>query len=598
MIRLEITDPTTGTVHVPHLPADSSFEMVRENPMFTRRGDYTYDINISLRDPHNRAIYNHIDRLTATSHPHGRRARLLCDGHVIADGTEVILKKEGDTLKIQILAGASELNHLTADENLMIRDMDFGIVENYTYEYANTVIEKCYPEANYAYPSLNGLRYNEVLGRTQGAVYYHPESILIPCPYLMFYVEKFIRLLGYELEENELLQDERWRRLIIIPHQTGILEYAKILPKWSAAQFVDEIEKFFNCSILIDGINRKARIVSANKPVTTESNIAIPDEDILDEYNTDFKGENKEVFLHNYENVGYKTVPRGEDRLGDYVKENSRTQVLQGPLEGAMLAAGDWVLYDRNGTGQLLVCIYKLTNPSSPSDYQMLYRVDFFADHVSNKEAERTELGIVPAYIPCDLYFEGYEEPTILSPLPKLGDYTPVCFNQAVSGNVSDKVLDTIAVAFYLGPVEARVDPYYTLKLDISTETALAMIEGLRHQFIPVCITHHYYILSGSWRGQELHAFEWDIDDNDVPGCSNWTLSLEGEHGRYATDFSNSTPVNTDLQYVLRFRGKALYDPTCPFLIHGRLFACQQLKYTFKDGRQHPIVEGTFYPYI
>ena len=118
MIRLEITDPTTAEILVPHLSASFSFEMVRENPLFNRRGDYTYDIDISMRDPYNRAIYKHVNRLTATSKPLNRRARLLADGHVIADGTEVILRLEADTLKIQIVAGNSELNYLTADDNI------------------------------------------------------------------------------------------------------------------------------------------------------------------------------------------------------------------------------------------------------------------------------------------------------------------------------------------------------------------------------------------------------------------------------------------------------------------------------------------------
>ena len=135
---------------VPHLPSTLGFELIRENPFFARRGDYTYDIDISLRDPHNRAIYDHIDRLTRAGRPQNRRARLYCDGHVICDGTEVILKKEGDNVKIQILAGNSELNILTADENLRIRDMDFGSFTEPRDR--QTYLGQIYPDVRIAYP--------------------------------------------------------------------------------------------------------------------------------------------------------------------------------------------------------------------------------------------------------------------------------------------------------------------------------------------------------------------------------------------------------------------------------------------------------------
>lgn len=36
-------------------------ELITENPYFTRKGEYTYDIDIDLRNPNNRMIYQHIN---------------------------------------------------------------------------------------------------------------------------------------------------------------------------------------------------------------------------------------------------------------------------------------------------------------------------------------------------------------------------------------------------------------------------------------------------------------------------------------------------------------------------------------------------------
>ena len=275
MIRLEITDPETGLIYVPHLPAELSFEMLRENPLFDRRGDYTYDIDINLRDPHNRAIYQHIDRLTSIRKPKLRAARLITDGRVICDGTEVILKKDGDLLKVQIVAGNSEMNYLTAAENLYIREMDFGSIPTPTIETVQQVMDKCYPAANYAFPTiykgsdtefdedsqLNPKIFDNDYYYRLGEMHYSSGSELWPQPYLLYYVEKFIELLGYKIRRNSLRNIERWKRLMLISGYKT-LNYAKMLPNWTAAEFLEEIEKFFNVIIVVDQITKNADIIN------------------------------------------------------------------------------------------------------------------------------------------------------------------------------------------------------------------------------------------------------------------------------------------------------------------------------------------------
>ena len=108
MIRLEIYTEGQTTPLVPNISPEISFEMIRENPLFNQRGDYTYDIDISLRDPHNRKIYEHIDRITSNSYPKGRKMKIICGGNTVCEGTEVILRKEDDNVKVQVLSGNSE----------------------------------------------------------------------------------------------------------------------------------------------------------------------------------------------------------------------------------------------------------------------------------------------------------------------------------------------------------------------------------------------------------------------------------------------------------------------------------------------------------
>lgn len=76
------------------------------------------------------------------------------------------------------------------------------------------------------------------------------------------------------------------------------------------------------------------------------------------------------------------------------------------------------------------------------------------------------------------------------------------------------------------------------------------------------------------------------------------TLELNGQQGLYNTHFRPEQAIDIQEACTIKFRARGGYDLKLPFLIRGRLFVCQQLKYTYADSHQHPIVEGTFYPYL
>ena len=81
-------------------------------------------------------------------------------------------------------------------------------------------------------------------------------------------------------------------------------------------------------------------------------------------------------------------------------------------------------------------------------------------------------------------------------------------------------------------------------------------------------------------------------------GREDLTLELNGEYGLYENHFKSELVSNLEDSYTIYFNSKEILDPTSKFLIHGRLFVCQQLKYTYANGHQDPVVEGIFYPYI
>lgn len=583
---------------VPHLPSTLGFELIRENPFFARRGDYTYDIDISLRDPHNRAIYDHIDRLTRAGRPQNRRARLYCDGHVICDGTEVILKKEGDNVKIQILAGNSELNILTADENLRIRDMDFGSFTEPRDR--QTYLGQIYPDVRIAYPTVftayasdkdSDITYDvPYIGNKMifenGNSQYDASAPSRMFPFLMYYVEKFIQLLGFTIGTNELLQDERWKRLIIINGYQEVVEgrgivASKMLPDWSAAEFLQEIETFFNCVIVCNHVTKVANILSAKSFYSSANTVRLRDEDILDEFDCDFTVD--EQFYNNYANVQYK-MPDNE--WGKYASlsedvRNKCTRETAGISDQHIRSTDQWKIFhdEQYDFDYFSLWIKQDENTRAHT----IRRVDFFAQHLENVGSVNT-MRIVPAEIRVVQAFPAQGQGWLTCAMPQYVERTEdQDFEESLeNGMAEEKTMDTMQVAFY-GAIRLR----RSNSDGVETMPYVApMLFNQRYHTLWVNLHRYQDIMDGAVR----------ITDNDITDGSKMNLELNGDAGRFGMDFSQSAQVNSKEARTIRFRGGAELDPTRQYLIHGRLFACQQLKYTYSNGSQHPVVEGIFFP--
>ena len=56
------------------LPKDFSVQVKRENPLFTKNGEYTYDITLPLGNPTNAELYKHLNRLNSVTEVASKRA--------------------------------------------------------------------------------------------------------------------------------------------------------------------------------------------------------------------------------------------------------------------------------------------------------------------------------------------------------------------------------------------------------------------------------------------------------------------------------------------------------------------------------------------
>ena len=83
------------------LPKDFSVQVKRENPLFTKNGEYTYDITLPLTNATNANLYKHLNRLNSVQEVATKRhAVLLADNRVYCNGTEVITGWTDDTVSM------------------------------------------------------------------------------------------------------------------------------------------------------------------------------------------------------------------------------------------------------------------------------------------------------------------------------------------------------------------------------------------------------------------------------------------------------------------------------------------------------------------
>lgn len=111
------------------IEADNSIEIIRKNPLFSKEGDLTYDINLDLKSAQNAKLFGYLNRFQILNQPTGRTAALYDGPRCIIRGTEIVLSIDDSMVKIQIVGTNSELNYLTGFD-MSIRDYDYGPVAN------------------------------------------------------------------------------------------------------------------------------------------------------------------------------------------------------------------------------------------------------------------------------------------------------------------------------------------------------------------------------------------------------------------------------------------------------------------------------------
>lgn len=552
------------------LSSDLQFDIIRENVLVNKSGDYSLNINIDLRSKQNRAIYDKPLKLSSKFEYQNREATLLANGEVIMKGTEVVLAIEERTAVVQILSNNSAVKFFF-DDSISIRKLNLGTVETLNPTDAARVTNAAFtPGVDEAYPvvirrdvGVNNIIYGAPplynYSQTRTDVVFDDNTTLMPQPYLLSIIKKVCNAIGYTITTNSI--DTVKNRHLIIVQNYHMTEYAKMLPDWTIKEFISEVEKFFNVIFRFNTINKTVEIISVKSFYESTNPYLINRNKVLDMFSVNLDKQ-EDAFQTSYDNVGYKLPSDNYWRMANIDKNT---------MASANIEPASWGYQGQDGDEYLRTIFYdaekdvffirrKTDNGFIP------HLVNDFIDHNVSDKVGKSELGIRPAKIAYHYYVSDYGSQNFAAPSVFDKDQTEQTFEEVIIEGDKEYIPEDIQVAIFLGNIQDRGGAY---KVCQSQTTYL--------NDFPAGLAH--------FPTEEIDGFD-----------ETWTLSIRGKNGRYLKEFVNDVHLDTSKIFHIKFIASGpLLDPKNKFILGDESFYCKQLKYTVTDCKLGKIVEGEFF---
>lgn len=592
------------------LPENFSITVVDENPFFTKNGQYTYSITLSLLDPVNAKIYGHLNRINNDMDiPENRTAYLVVDNEVVINGTEVILEYSEKEVKIQLVSGNSELNFLIGGDR-KLRDLDLGIAD-VNPDTVKDDLDHPYPERNWLvlpYIARNlsgdevGARF--VLNRwildyttTPHSLQYQfdgnhgiasdPSSELSyynnyrPQPYLCFIMEAVLRSLGYTLTFNSIAEHPVLRYMYIV-HGFDTWEFARMLPDWTVNEFLTKIETQFDSTFVIDKFAKTAGLYFNYDDVIDET-VSV---EMLDEYTLEVDEDNTRSIQS--ANIGYNIDLSDDDY---YLYQKLDKSVKEAVKQGEYSTPGN-LLGKINDSSDIyrLRKIFMETLPDETDviagSHYIAYnngarilprKVDSFRNLIQDPEREEIDItfDILPA--PMDLqqlsrYYCQYPVVTESDPVVKPSDeieedFTPV--QELIEGDNSVESA-TVPAKMYLALYSGR-------------QTLITFYPGSQAEDFPIP-----YVESLSEFFEDSNTIYYFNESHVNPFRLEW---LKQEI------YDKSANVDLVKKYKISFLANKKMSMRAKFIGKNKTFRCARIERTVTAKGFEKLAKGEFYPY-
>lgn len=598
------------------LSKDFNIQVKRENPLFTKNGEYTYDITLPLDNPTNAELYGHLNRLNVTQAVGtDRRAVLVADNRVYCNGTEVITGWTENTVSIQIASGNSELNWIIG------ADLQISFLDKMPETPALTELDvwnitrQTYPETQFnlppVYDKTTGTCVNPYWVDKRLASYlYYPEKTesgelmnFFPQPYLCAYIRAVLVAVGYTVEYL-FLEDTDYKDLLIC-HAVQSRNWKDFLPGWSVKDFLEQVELMFNATVVVDNRNRTVRVMNRNSFYAGQQTVHVTE--VEDAYEAeradeDDEPETTELMQCNVRYAFADTAYGNEVDLPEGALSSAIRQVIGSDYQPDLSVAARMQLWLEDETHQDLstiyidertgemAYIYEISAPTIPGaqfpPMPLWHFMDMFHRIERDDAAQDVELKMTPAVLGDSAALRSQITlPDGEDTWSTYSQYTAMVeTGSGESTTPGDKTVSEILSSSTSGSSEESSSggnisvAFYGL-LD---QNDLVNIEPGHEFYFPCVFTSPYHYTQYAYY--------------DVPVYTNSTglsLSLERLQEQLWT---GSYDINQEDAIKISSHDPNLYDARYIFEIRNKRYVCREMEFTLDANGRKGAWTGTFYP--
>lgn len=579
------------------LPEDFTFELIRENPFFTKGGSFTLDISLNLDIPINARLYRHLNRFTASSKFKNRSARLIVDGRTVLNGTEIILEVNELSASIQLASGNSELNFLVGSD-VKMNTLDLGSIPEFSSNDAFMNQFSSYPETNFTCAPVKAMNGNDPIfinNLKNHCIHYFegkfhlysnekfPEEIR-PLPYLNYIIERCITELGYTITHNSLRQSNY--NFLFVVHGNNPKQVNELMPDKTVAEFLSEVEELFNVLIQVKE-DKTVTIIFAYEFYDNPTLFTPPK--VLEQFERKYLTPDEQLAAHTSSNIRFDfddtefskeadIDPDVRSSLNEIKCKNLVT--INETLKKMNVDTIMRSIFIDEETGQEFIA----KNEEVQSSSYKLWPVNTFK-RISGKSGKDIEIEIIPAdmeILKVDVgisaswyYYTGYIQIPVAQSFVGTTE-EKITAAEAIQGKTkTNQKLNKIAVAF------AIPGGYYVFPIGEETTTTPDLFY---HSTYPTVTTHY----NAPWVTSQYYPLDEHF---------HATLAFKSEgYGLYDQIYSKAPVINPEEEITMH----AILDGIIPlatdvFIVNNKKFVCKDIHFKITPDGFDPEYQATLY---
>lgn len=550
------------------LPSDLSFDLIFDNPYFTKSSTHTLDIELPM--PSNMHIFGMLHRVDVTKQKITLPAVLMVDGHQLVNGKALVLGTTDKIVKVQLMSGIAEFNFLNRediyiDEVNWLSDVDYTIENGFFRSYIRTG------------DVLSGPAYL-ITGET--ATY--PDSAVKapePVPYLYKLARAIVEYFGFQMGDSYL--EQNWMKHIVCIGGSAVVRNSSwayknkikvwgLMPHWTVKHFFTYLEELAGVVMYIDEKTRKALLVDMNDYFLQEG---VTIERMSDEYESDIQSAGDAESNITVGNTGYdlpSSTDNGYNRLENKI-------VITAEKKEAADYESLKEIWSGDSDGVKLKTLYRTQGRSYITKDGAFTEVDLYGNLLRDKDD--TEVDNTLRFAPCVINQETvglFKEEN--RRLVKVADYTI---------NVPVSYYDSAPVKNYILNIQEVIEG----KVELKEKSEKDIME------IALCTGNSTFAIGeNSIKIPSPFIDYTQKTSNQTEDNSLYSLSLhEVCECSMGTRHRSLTQIQSAVTYKIDFLLSEVPDVRKTFIIRNQRYFAKSIKVNITAKGFDKLMEGEFY---